>query len=496
MHTRRNPLLFAVRAVFLVLALRLGGAPAAGQGLSVVLQPRGIRSVADTAFVVRGAPYDGIATVADVYVLYAKSNPSHSIRRPLVVVEGFSPRFFWQMGGEMPSQVEVMRDFPAVFVDYDLVYVAWRDAQQPIEANTQTLVALLSHLSASERGVIVGHSMGGLIARIALVWMERSHQSHGMDYYVSYDTPHRGAYWPLGVMYGVYGVQCFFDQTQDFGSAIIERAPHIVDLIMGVSDSASARQMLMQHLAPDGRLDNADYHSFQNYLDDIGYPHGDPGHPIHMMAVANAPMGDFTPPEEYVRVRFEGQTDLMGLLNGVWNVGNMLSVGSRLHSLRAALLSSIPGRTILEGELICLPAHKSGTVITRLDIYLTKELYWLKPVRLKIFEYQARQPALGVYPDYCPYSTISFGALDVHSLTENVPIFDNIRYHIRSSESAPFVPVASALAVAGRNMTAFTTLPTPEQTPFGAEIYLTEHQNRHIVFDPAAIRWIHSRCQK
>ena len=50
--------------------------------------------------------------------------------------------------------------------------------------------------------VVVGESMGGLIARYALRTMEEDNEDHDTRLYVSLDSPHRGANIPLGVQYG------------------------------------------------------------------------------------------------------------------------------------------------------------------------------------------------------------------------------------------------------------------------------------------------------
>ena len=41
--------------------------------------------------------------------------------------------------------------------------------------------------------LLVGHSMGGLVARYALKTMENKSEKHNVGTYVSYDSPHLGA---------------------------------------------------------------------------------------------------------------------------------------------------------------------------------------------------------------------------------------------------------------------------------------------------------------
>ncbi len=46
------------------------------------------------------------------------------------------------------------------------------------------------------RGIVIGYSMGGLVARHALTKMEHNNQIHNIKSFISYDSPHKGAYIP------------------------------------------------------------------------------------------------------------------------------------------------------------------------------------------------------------------------------------------------------------------------------------------------------------
>lgn len=56
------------------------------------------------------------------------------------------------------------------------------------------------NMTSSDTELVVGGaSMGGLVARYALAYMETNNIPHQTSYYVSYDTPHLGASVPVGV---------------------------------------------------------------------------------------------------------------------------------------------------------------------------------------------------------------------------------------------------------------------------------------------------------
>lgn len=74
-----------------------------------------------------------------------------------------------------------------------------------IERNAMVLVKLIQDINqtlvanaSQEKVTIVGPSMGGMIARYALAYMERNNIPHNCKLYVSLDAPHLGANIPIG----------------------------------------------------------------------------------------------------------------------------------------------------------------------------------------------------------------------------------------------------------------------------------------------------------
>ena len=67
------------------------------------------------------------------------------------------------------------------------------------------LIALIQELNAQKEGdeelVILGPSMGGLIAQYALAYMEQQGLPHETRLYLSFDSPHRGANIPISLQY-------------------------------------------------------------------------------------------------------------------------------------------------------------------------------------------------------------------------------------------------------------------------------------------------------
>ena len=157
-----------------------------------------------------------------------------------------------------------------------------------IERNALSLVTVMETLNlqktGSEQNIVIGPSMGGLISRYALRYMEQNHLNHDARLWISFDSPHYGANVPIGLQhlfnYFAYG----------YGDA-----DGVKPLIDGMLRSPAAKQMLIDHfqahitagpgialgddpivpsvglpLTPTGYPNVRD--NFQNRMNAIGFP--------------------------------------------------------------------------------------------------------------------------------------------------------------------------------------------------------------------------------
>ncbi|MCA1764016.1 MAG: T9SS type A sorting domain-containing protein [Flavobacteriales bacterium] len=112
--------------------------------------------------------------------------------------------------------------------------------------------------------ILVGYSMGGVVARLALTYMEDDAEDHEVSYYVSVDSPHRGANVPRAVIAALIDIRNYhFD-----GFNVSEDVPGVEDAYQ-VLFSPAARQMLLY--SGEGSNDlvtghGPTYTSFQNHL--------------------------------------------------------------------------------------------------------------------------------------------------------------------------------------------------------------------------------------
>ena len=108
-----------------------------------------------------------------------------------------------------------------------------------IERNAMVLVELINLVNSckvgDEQNVIIGPSMGGLISRYALNYMENQGLDHDTRLWLSFDSPHLGANVPLGMQhqfnYLAFGLG---------DNSVVE----LQDLVNAQLKSAAARQML------------------------------------------------------------------------------------------------------------------------------------------------------------------------------------------------------------------------------------------------------------
>tara|TARA_A100000171_G_scaffold52200_1_gene69500 strand:+ start:2715 stop:4370 length:1656 start_codon:yes stop_codon:yes gene_type:complete len=148
-----------------------------------------------------------------------------------------------------------------------------------IQRNAMVLIELINFLNEEKVGdeelVVIGPSMGGLIGRYGLAFMEANSMEHETRLYISFDAPHKGANIPISLQYLINYL------AQEIGDA------QAIALVDEVLNSPAAKEMLYDHLLghllsgspteqdptkllPAGAPDFRD--AFQAELDALGFP--------------------------------------------------------------------------------------------------------------------------------------------------------------------------------------------------------------------------------
>ncbi|MFF3075209.1 lipase family alpha/beta hydrolase [Kitasatospora sp. NPDC057904] len=193
---------------------------------------------ADVVWELTGAPYKGQTATGQAAVYYA--NPKIGLRKPFLFADGFSygPS---DLPGLFAYFNTVADGRPGLFDEllsrgYDIVLIGFTERHTHIQANAGVVIdAILRAIVervGDERLTVGGVSMGGIVTRYALAKLETQRMDHQTSTYLSFDSPHNGAWIPLILQQMAY----FFEDFTPAGPDGAKQA----DLIR----SAAAQQLL------------------------------------------------------------------------------------------------------------------------------------------------------------------------------------------------------------------------------------------------------------
>jgi hypothetical protein len=199
-------------------------------------QVRALRALAPSATwpLTADIPYQGTAASGEAYVYLADGHAS--LEDPVVVIEGFDldDSMGWEVLYDLLNQENLLEDLRTQ--GRDAVILNFTSATDPIQRNAYLAVKLLQTVQAAiapgRTFPLVGASMGGLVGRYALCYMEQEVLPHAVNTFVSFDAPQLGADIPLGLQYWL-----------DFFQGESEEAAHLLSRL----DTPAARQMLLYH---------------------------------------------------------------------------------------------------------------------------------------------------------------------------------------------------------------------------------------------------------
>jgi cytochrome P450 len=176
----------------------------------------------------------------DGATLWVRHAAGHTaLRCPLICVEGFPGGHGFAYSHDLLAQHGVLDALLAR--GFDLVVVGLEDGLRPLAENAAVVAATLAEIGPRTPlpATLVGWSMGGLLARLALGELERRGEPHQVSTLVTWDTPHRGAVTPLAVQW----------LLGHFSAAHPALAPAAAQL-----DAPANREMLLLGLADDGTI--------------------------------------------------------------------------------------------------------------------------------------------------------------------------------------------------------------------------------------------------
>ena len=203
---------------------------------------------------------------AQVSIWYA---PGHTVlTNPLILLDGFDPiatgyKFsYCDLYNKLNEQQTIgyLQSGSGCY-DYDIVVVDWDYGADWIQKNALVLVNILQWINANKVGnnpnILIGPSMGGIIGRYALCYMEKNNILHNVSTFVLLDSPNQGANFPLGL-------QLFMNYFSSYDD---------VETGLNVINSPAAKQLLNYHYDqwPTIGCDPLRTSLMQDLHDNLGY---------------------------------------------------------------------------------------------------------------------------------------------------------------------------------------------------------------------------------
>ena len=262
----------------------------------------------ETWTVTASIPYLNQYASGDAFIYLADGHAE--LTDPVIVVEGFDldDSLGWDELYLLLNQEGMLEQLRAE--GFDAVVLNFHAATDYMQRNSYLLVELISQVQAAIANdtdiAIVGASMGGVISRFALAYMEDQAIAHRVRNFISFDAPQAGANIPLGIQYWL---------------ALFQIESSEAEQLLSLLDRPAARQLLLYHysLPPDPNgVPDLLRESFLNQLAALGdYPQQP-----RMVAAANGsgsriPQG-FGAGDQIIS--YEYYSWLVDLIGNVWAV--------------------------------------------------------------------------------------------------------------------------------------------------------------------------------
>ncbi len=205
--------------------------------------------------------------------------------QPVVIVEGFDPQnsrtllsnmsatnnLYCISNASVANHTNMLDSLRAY--GHDVIIVDFLDGGTYVERNALALVDALNYINAHKEGndelTIVGASMGGLISRYALLYMERHKMNPQCKLWISFDSPHKGANVPIGIQ---MMIDFIYDNLSQMPYAIQKQIPPLRDKVL---NCPAAREMLLTHYTELKKGVNGpcpEFHALYDTLNAWGFP--------------------------------------------------------------------------------------------------------------------------------------------------------------------------------------------------------------------------------
>lgn len=226
-------------------------------------------------------PQNNEINEARFYIRYGKAQAtSKQLKKPFILVEGFDLDInpfddkygvitwstFIQGKSYDENNEETLKNLQDLKVlaeklyqeDYDCILVDFKDGAGDMFKNGNALIKILQWINqnktSDEELVVLGASMGGLLARYALRTMELEGCNPCTKLYGTFDSPHQGANVSVALQYAIQSFRHITTMADEGYKFLYKPA---------------AQQMLLTNLTDENHVAR---NKWQNHLDAIGHP--------------------------------------------------------------------------------------------------------------------------------------------------------------------------------------------------------------------------------
>lgn len=433
--------------------------------------------------------------------LYIRDVNDDGISNPLIVAEGFDTGAI--LNPEQEAGDSDINDFLEEVEDggvpleneidtYDIIYVDWDNGVDFIQRNAFAFVEAIRWVNQekeddAEQNVVLGQSMGGLVARYALTDIEQNQNfNHDTDLYISHDAPHLGANTPIAMQHFNRHVKNIYQSmplAYNFAEVILPLAYDAAGIFtdylndefntnlsvdqyvspaeyLGVSDFPASRQMLYNWVAPNYSIFNGVHDIWQQELSAMGYPQGYPNAPIRNIAIANGSECGVTQSlnGDIISISKDAaDKTVMNAVIGLTDLGVSLGLilgGNFIDALWLTTLAVLPGSSSYDIDFHMRPMLNlnESKEIYYGRIRYKKKILWFIPVNVNFTKVDLDQPS-GILP----FDTYGGGWFDPENVIDDLPSIITDFLEPLETQRYNFIPTASALD-AGRGTTALNDL--------------------------------------
>ena len=291
---------------------------------------------------------------------------------------------------------------------YDIIYINWDNGVDFIQRNALVLEEVIKWVNAVKEGneklVVMGQSMGGVVARYCLRDMEQRGLTHNVRLFVSDDSPQQGANIPLSMQYLYRNVQNQVIQTPAYqifnlasqtSQGYLFQFDNPIPKLFSILDQPATAQMLINRVNRNYQIDNSIHDAFYAELKAKGYPQQNG---IRNIAISNGSecgsLQNFNAGD--VLVSYRGEKKLSFIQNIIMPAFGVLGTVliDPTSFLQITTLSLFPGGSKFESFLEDRALYPNGgNKIHDFNISYTKWVLGIWPQKVYIVDRQLYQPS-------------------------------------------------------------------------------------------------------